>query len=49
MYKNYFLAIVSYDENNIIIHFYRGGFHQLEYEKTTDYDVDENIFELTTS
>lgn len=45
--KDYFLAVVSYDENNIIIHFFRGGFHQLEYEKTIDYDVDENIFELT--
>lgn len=45
--KNYFLAVVTYDDNNMIIHFYRGGFHQLEYEKTIDYDIDENIFELT--
>jgi len=45
--KDYFLALVSYDENKMVIHFYRGGFHQLEYKKIIDYNVDENIFELT--
>lgn len=44
--KDYFLAVVSYDNNNMIIHFYSGDFFQLEYEKTIDYDIDENILEL---
>lgn len=45
--KNYFLAVVSYDENNIVIHhFYSGKFYQLEYEKTNDYNIEEYI-ELT--
>ena len=45
-YNEYTLAIVDYDENNLIIHSFIGNFFQLEYEKTIDYDIDENILEL---
>ena len=45
-YNEYTLAVVNYDENNLIIHSFRGNFFQLEYEKIIDYNIDENIFEL---
>ena len=42
-YNEYTLAVVNYDENNLIIHSFIGDYVQLEYEKITDYDIDENI------
>lgn len=45
-YNEYTLAVVNYDENNLIIHSFIGDYVQLEYEKITDYDIDENTLEL---